>query len=75
LSATSDASTAPFLQHLNQLFLQLADKLGLFPATIWGNIRRVMGLKPMGNEVGQTIVVNISEGLIGLVSFFDVVSD
>ena len=29
----------------------------------------------MGIEVGQIIVVNISEGLIGLVSFFDVASD
>jgi hypothetical protein len=29
----------------------------------------------MGIEVGQIIVVNISEGLIGLVSFFDVALD
>jgi hypothetical protein len=34
-----------------------------------------MGPKPMGIEIDQLIVVNISENLIGFVSFFDVVSD
>ena len=64
-----------FLQQVDQLFFQLADKLGVFSATNRGPIGSVVGPIPMGIAVDQIIVVNISEGLIGFTSFFDVAAE